>query len=56
MPVLAAGFDADVMTQVIELVTTSLGVLTAFPCNIFLYAGIAGVGFTLFSRAKASAM
>lgn len=56
MPLLTATFDATVMEQVVSLVTTSLGILTDFPCNMFLYGGIAAVGLTLFSRAKAAAM
>lgn len=57
MPFLdVATFDSAVMTQVVELVSTSLGILTSFPCNMFLYGGIAAVGLTLFSRAKSAAM
>ena len=51
----ATGFDASVMNNVVESVTTALGVLTDFPCNIFLYGGIAGMGFKLFRNAKSAA-
>lgn len=52
----AATFDSTVMTQVVELVTSALGVLTDFPCNLFLYGGLATIGFELFRKAKHSAM
>ena len=52
----AATFDSTVMTQVVDLVTSALGVLTDFPCNLFLYGGLATIGFELFSKAKHSAM
>lgn len=52
----AATFDSTVMTQVVNLVTSALGVLTDFPCNLFLYGGLATIGFELFSKAKHSAM
>lgn len=50
--VLAAAFDSSVMTEVVSLVTTSVGVLTEFPCNMFLYGGLAAIGFKLFAKAK----
>ena len=49
-----ASFDASVMSQVVSLVKTALGFLTEFPCNLFLYGGIASMGFQLFSHAKNS--
>lgn len=55
MGILEAGFDTSVMSDVVSLVKTALGILTDFPCNMFLYGGIAAMGFKLFKQAKLAA-
>ncbi|WP_313134323.1 hypothetical protein [Anaerocolumna sp.] len=57
MPFLSAGtaIDASILGEIVQLVKTVMGLFTEFPINIFLYAGLAGVGFTIFKRAKKAA-
>lgn len=48
----AIAFDTAWITQVIEIVKTSMGLLTEFPCNLFLAGGLLALGLTLFKRTK----
>ena len=48
-------FDTAWMTQLINIVKTVLTLLVEFPCNLFLAGGLAGLGFTIFRKAKRTA-
>lgn len=42
-------------TAVIDLVKQCMGIFSEFPMNILLVAGLVGVGFGIFKKAKRSA-
>ena len=41
-------------TAVIDLVKQCMGIFTEFPMNILLVAGLVGVGFGIFRKAKSA--
>lgn len=43
------------MTTVLEIVKTCMGLFSEFPLNIYLVGGLAGVGFSIFRKAKKAA-
>lgn len=47
--------DTSILSELVALTKTVMGLFTEFPINIFLYAGLVGIGFKIFKRAKASA-
>lgn len=47
--------DTSIVTEVITVAKTVMGLFTEFPINIFLYAGIAGIGFKIFKKGKGAA-
>ena len=51
-----ASIDTNVVTEVINLTKSVMGLFTEFPLNVMLVASLASVGFALFSRAKRAAM
>ncbi|MBQ7943481.1 MAG: hypothetical protein IJ326_05395 [Lachnospiraceae bacterium] len=51
----ASAIDMTVVNMLIELVKSLLTLFTVFPINIFLVAGLVGVGFGIFRKAKGAA-
>lgn len=53
--VLATGLiDQDVVTELINLCKTCMGLFTEFPMNVLLIASLVGIGFSIFRNAKGS--
>lgn len=48
--------DTSIVTEVINLTKSVMGLFAEFPLNVMLVASLAFVGFALFSRAKRAAM
>ena len=46
--------DMNIVSMLIELVKELLTLFTVFPLNIFLVAGLVGIGFGIFKRAKSA--
>ena len=44
--------DSALVTELINLCKTCMGLFTEFPLNVFLLAGLCGVGFGIFRMAK----
>lgn len=55
MPVLTAAIDSSLVTEVISLVKSCMGLFTDFPLNVFIIGSLAGLGFGLFKKAKKAA-
>lgn len=57
--ILASGagtsIDSSAITEVINLCKQCMGLFTEFPLNIFLIAGLVGIGFMIFRQAKGAA-
>ena len=51
----ASAIDMTVFNMLIELVKSLLTLFTVFTINIFLVAGLVGVGFGIFRKAKGAA-
>ena len=60
--ILAAGegavnsIDQNMVTQVINLTKSVMGLFSEFPLNVMLVASLSFIGFALFARAKRAAM
>ena len=53
--VLATGLiDQEVVTELINLCKTCMGLFTEFPMNVLLIASLVGIGFSIFRNAKGS--
>ncbi len=52
----ASSLDTGLVTELMNLVKTVMGLFSEFPLNILLVASLAFVAFGLFSRAKSAAM
>lgn len=52
----AGSIDTAVVTELVNLVKTVMGLFSEFPLNVLLVAGLCFVAFGLFSRAKGAAM
>ena len=48
--------NTEVVTELVNLVKTVMGLFSEFPLNVLLIAGLCFVAFGLFSRAKHAAM
>jgi len=60
MPVIvgdaAAAIDTSLVTELVNLVKTVMGLFSEFPLNVLLIASLCFVAFGLFARAKSAAM
>ena len=59
MNILAEGttaIDSSLVTELVNLVKTVMGLFSEFPLNVLLIASLCFVAFGLFSRAKSAAM
>ena len=52
----AAAIDSSLVTELVNLVKTVMGLFSEFPLNVLLIASLCFVAFGLFSRAKSAAM
>lgn len=50
-----ATLDTNVLTQIIDMCKTLMGLFTEFPLNFMLIGGLAGIGFAIFRKAKGAA-
>lgn len=50
----SAVIDTSIVTELINLVKTCMGLFSEFPLNVLLIAGLCGVGFGLFRGAKSA--
>lgn len=48
--------DTGIVTELVTLCKTCIGLFAEFPLNVFLVAGLVGIGFGIFRKAKKSAM
>lgn len=48
--------DTAIVTELVNLVKTVMGLFSEFPLNVLLIASLCFVAFGLFSRAKRAAM
>lgn len=48
--------DTGIVTELVTLVKTVMGLFSEFPLNVLLVAGLCFVAFGLFSRAKGAVM
>lgn len=55
MNFLASAIDTSIVSELIELCKTVMGLFTEFPINIFLYAGLVGIAFKIFKQGKGAA-
>lgn len=44
--------NSDLIGEIIGVAQNLLGLLTAFPLNVFVVASIAGIGFSFLRKAK----
>ena len=51
-----AVIDSSLVTELVNLVKTVMGLFSEFPLNVLLIASLCFVAFGLFSRAKSAAM
>lgn len=49
-----SGLDVTVVDSILEVTRTILGMFTVFPLNIFLTAGVVGIGIGVFRKLKKS--
>lgn len=59
MGIIATGesvIDTSIVTELVNLVKTVMGLFSEFPLNVLLIASLCFVAFGLFSRAKSAAM
>lgn len=47
--------DSSAITEIINLCKQCMGLFSEFPLNIFLIAGLVGIGFMIFRQAKGAA-
>lgn len=47
--------DTNVVSELIALCKTCMGMFSEFPMNVYLIAGLVGIGFAIFRKAKKSA-
>ena len=52
----AAVIDTAVVTELVNLTKTVMGLFSEFPLNVLLISGLCFVAFGLFGRAKSAAM
>ena len=56
IPMIAeSNIDSGLVTELLNLVKTMMGLFTEFPLNILLIASLAGVGFGIFGIARRAA-
>ena len=56
MPMLLSStIDTSIVTELINLCKSCMGLFAEFPLNVLLIAGLVGVGFTIFSQARSAA-
>lgn len=48
------GIDVTIVDSILEVTRTILGMFTIFPLNVFLTAGIVGIGIGVFKKLKRS--
>ena len=48
--------NTSIVTELVDLVKTVMGLFSEFPLNVLLIASLCFVAFGLFSRAKSAAM
>lgn len=46
--------DTNIVTELINLCKTCMGLFTEFPMNVLLIASLVGIGFGIFRNAKGS--
>lgn len=46
--------DQTIVTELINLCKTCMGLFTEFPMNVLLIASLVGIGFSIFRNAKGS--
>jgi hypothetical protein len=51
-----AVIDTSIVTELVSLTKTVMGLFSEFPLNVLLIASLCFVAFGLFSRAKSAAM
>ncbi len=51
----ATVIDTGIVTELVNLVKTVMGLFSEFPLNVILIASLCGVAFALFRKAKKSA-
>lgn len=51
-----AVIDTSIVTELMTLVKTVMGLFSEFPLNVLLIASLCFVGFAIFGRAKRAAM
>ena len=51
-----AAIDTSLVTELVNLVKTVMGLFSEFPLNVLLIASLCFVAFGLFARAKRAAM
>lgn len=51
---LSTTLDSGLVTEIINVAKSLLGLFTEFPINIFLYGGIAGVAFGVIRKARST--
>lgn len=62
VPVFASGggsgsvIDSSLVGELVDLVKQVAGLFNVFPINVFLIGSLAGLGFTLFRKAKRTAV
>lgn len=56
LPVAEAVIDTSIVTELVALVKSVMGLFSEFPLNVLLIASLCFVAFGLFSRAKSAAM
>lgn len=49
-----AVLDMNIVTELINLCKTCMGLFTEFPMNVLLIASLVGIGFGIFRNAKHS--
>lgn len=52
--VVTSGIDVTIVDSILEVTRTILGMFTIFPLNVFLTAGIVGIGIGVFKKLKHS--
>ena len=57
MPVIVAdaAIDTSLVTELLSLVKSCMGLFSEFPLNVLLISSLAGVAFVIFRKAKGAA-
>lgn len=50
----STGIDVTIVDSILEVTRTILGMFNIFPLNVFLTAGIVGIGIGVFKKLKRS--